>query len=201
MKGAVTTQQAKIRSWQVSFSDLLTILLTFFILLVSMSDVSLDRIREASSAAADAFGSTSSDERQAALIRSINGIDGLKAKVAPNGVSVTLQEKLLYRSGSADIIHKDVLKRLGDKIKPVGGMIRVEGHTDNVPVTGGSFDSNWELSTKRAVNVVVFLAAECGIDAQKLSAAGYADSRSIASNETPEGRASNRRVNIIISLQ
>jgi chemotaxis protein MotB len=114
---------------------------------------------------------------------------------------VVLPEKLLYQSGSADIVHKEALKKLGEKLKAAGGTLRVEGHTDNVPFGHGPFPSNWELSTQRAVNVVKFLAEDCGMDPLTLSAAGYADSRSIATNDTPEGRALNRRVNIIISLQ
>jgi chemotaxis protein MotB len=194
-------RELKVRSWQLSFNDLLTILLTFFILLVSMSNINMDRIRAASSAAAAAFGAGKMDEKQAALIRSLNTIPGVEVQAAGSGVSVVLPESFLYQSGSAEIIRKDVLRTLGDKLKAAGGSIRVEGHTDNIPIAHGSFPSNWELSTQRAVNVVKYLADVCGMNPQKLSAAGYADSRSIASNDTPEGRARNRRVNIIISLQ
>lgn len=201
MKRKDRTKELKVRSWQMSFNDLLTILLTFFILLVSMSNINMDRIREASSAATEAFGATSMDQKQSELIRSLNTVEGIKVQTAGTGISVVLPESFLYQSGSADIIRKDALKTLSDKIKTAGGSIRVEGHTDNVPVAHGPFPSNWELSTQRAVNVVKYLTEACGMDPQKLSAAGYADSRSIASNDTPEGRALNRRVNIIISLQ
>jgi chemotaxis protein MotB len=86
-------------------------------------------------------------------------------------------------------------------LRATPGQIRVEGHTDSVPIIGGLFPSNWELSTQRAVNVVKFLIAECGMDPAALSAAGYAESKSVATNETTEGRALNRRVNIILSLK
>lgn len=185
----------------MSFIDLLTILLTFFILLASMSNINMDRIREASLAAVEAFGTKKTDDQQVELLQSINAVGGIKAQASGKNIYVVLPDSLLYGSGSADIIHKDALKTLGDKLKATGGTIKVEGHTDNVPIARGPFSSNWELSTQRAVNVVKFLADECGIDPAKLSAAGYADSRSIASNDTSEGRALNRRVNIIISLQ
>jgi chemotaxis protein MotB len=94
-----------------------------------------------------------------------------------------------------------MLRHLGQKLKTVAGSIRVEGHTDSIPVSNGYFPSNWDLSTQRAVNVVKFLANECGIDPQNLSAAGYADSRPVASNDSPEGRALNRRVNMIVSFK
>lgn len=201
MKKEDRTKDTKARTWQMSFVDLLTILLTFFILLASMSNMNMDRIREASLAAAEAFGAHKMDQKQAELLDSLNSVGGIKAQASGSSVYVVLPGSLLYDSGSANIIRRNALKALGDKLKTAGGTIKVEGHTDNVPIAHGPFSSNWDLSTQRAVNVVKFLTDECGIDPAKLSAAGYADSRSIASNETPEGRALNRRVNIIISLQ
>jgi chemotaxis protein MotB len=93
----------------------------------------------------------------------------------------------------------EILSRIGRHLATAGGSIRIEGHTDSIPVRNDQFPSNWELSTQRAVNVVKFLISECGIDPRRLSAAGYGDSRPLASNDTPEGRAVNRRVNINIS--
>jgi flagellar motor protein MotB len=127
MKGPDRTRELKVRTWQMSFNDLLTILLTFFILLVSMSNINMDRIREASSAAAEVFGSGNMEQKQAELIRSLNTVEGVKVQVAGSGVSAILPESFLYHSGSAEIIRKDTLKMLGDKIKSAGGSIRVEG--------------------------------------------------------------------------
>jgi chemotaxis protein MotB len=125
----------------------------------------------------------------------------VKTYIVEGGVSVVLSESLLYLSGSADIIHKDMLKHLGEALKGAGGEIRVEGHTDAIPIASGLFPSNWELSTQRAVNIVKFLVGECGMDPAIFSAAGYADSKPVATNESPEGRSLNRRVNIILSLK
>jgi len=76
--------------------------------------------------------------------------------------------------------------------------IRVEGHTDNWPIRGGRYASNWELSSARALEVVKYLSAVSGVEEGKFSALGYGEFRPITSNETPEGRSKNRRVEIFI---
>jgi chemotaxis protein MotB len=75
--------------------------------------------------------------------------------------------------------------------------LSVEGHTDNVPISG-RFPSNWELSTARATTVLRELIEHHGIPADRLQAAGYADERPVASNDTPDGRAANRRVELVV---
>jgi len=189
------------RTWQVSFNDLLTILLTFFILLVAVSEINVNKVQDVSLSAAEVFGSNKNEAQQGMLIQSIGSMDGINVHPVNGGISIILPESLVYQSGSADIIHKDMLRELGRKLKTVTGSIRVEGHTDSIPVSNGTFPSNWELSIQRAVNVVKFLASECGIDPRNLSAAGYADSRPVVSNASAEGRALNRRVNVIVSLK
>lgn len=188
----------------MSFNDLLTVLLTFFILLVSISSVNLGKVQDLSISAAAAFGtvkSARSQSDQSELLHTLGAWNGIEAQTVPGGISVVLPEEMIYRSGSAELIDKELLSRIGAKLRRVDGAIRIEGHTDNVPVSGGPFPSNWELSVQRAVNVVKFLSAECGLAPERLSAAGYADSRPVASNDTPAGRAKNRRVNIIISAK
>lgn len=189
------------RTWQMSFNDLLTILLTFFILLVAVSDINVNKVQDVSSSATDVFGMTKYEDQQSLLMKAISAVDGIDVHPVKGGVSIVLAESLVYQSGSADIIHKDMLRQLGQKLKTAMGSIRIEGHTDSKPVTNDAFPSNWELSSQRAVNVVKFLVNECGIDPRNLSAAGYADSRPVASNDSPEGRALNRRVNMIVSLK
>jgi chemotaxis protein MotB len=189
------------RTWQMSFNDLLTVLLTFFILLVAVSDINVNKVQDVSSSAADIFGMKKNEDQQSLLIKTISSVDGVDVHPVKGGISIVLAESLVYQSGSSEIIHKDMLRQLGQKLTTVKGSIRVEGHTDSIPVTNDSFPSNWELSSQRAVNVVKFLVNECGIDPRNLSAAGYADSRPVASNDSPEGRALNRRVNVIVSLK
>jgi chemotaxis protein MotB len=109
-----------------------------------------------------------------------------------------LTDSLLFPSGSATLYPQgqpllgEIAQLLNvDQVHPIA----VEGNTDDVPITGGAFPSNWELSTARASTVVRFLIAK-GVAGQRLSAVGYADMRPIASNATPQGRARNRRVDI-----
>jgi len=76
----------------------------------------------------------------------------------------------------------------------------VEGHTDSLPISNARFSSNWELSTARATSVLSLLLERHGVLPERLSAAGYAEFRPIASNATPEGRARNRRVDVVLLL-
>ncbi len=122
--------------------------------------------------------------------------------VEPRGLVIrVLTDSLLFPSGSATLDPKaqpllvEVAGLLNvDTVHP----ITVEGNTDNAPIVGGSiFPSNWELSTARASMVVRSLISE-GVNPERLSAAGYADLRPIASNASPAGRALNRRVEIVL---
>jgi chemotaxis protein MotB len=194
-------RKIEVRTWQMSFNDLLTVLLTFFILLVSASDISVNKIQDLSLSVAEVFGYVQNNDSRTLLIQAIGHANGINARPIEGGVSIVLPESLVYPSGSAEILHKDLIRGVGRQLKTVAGSILVEGHTDSVPVANKSFSSNWDLSAQRAVNVVKFLVDECGILPEKLSAAGYADSRPIASNDSSEGRAQNRRVNLIVSLK
>lgn len=185
----------------MSFNDLMTILLTFFILLFSVSAIGVDRVQQVSSEAASSFGAAEGEGPGTALIAALGSVPGAHAYRTAGGIAVRLSEAMLFASGSAEIIHPETLRALGEKLAAAAGAIRVEGHTDALPVANRLFPSNWELSTQRAVNTVKFLVGECGVAPRRLSAAGYGDSRPLASNATPEGRAVNRRVNIIIALQ
>ncbi len=111
-----------------------------------------------------------------------------------------LTDSLLFTSGSATLeSHGDPLLTEIAALLNVNHVhpIAVEGNTDNVPITGGAFPSNWELSTARASSVVRFLIAK-GVNSQRLSAVGYAEQHPIATNSTPAGRALNRRVEIVL---
>lgn len=114
-------------------------------------------------------------------------------------ITIRLGEGVLFDEGSA-IIKADSKKALDiliAELKKNDKQIRVEGHSDNLPVKGGKYSSNWELSSARAVNILSYMMSN-GIDKKRLSAAGYADNMPVATNDTQEGRAKNRRVDIII---
>jgi chemotaxis protein MotB len=120
------------------------------------------------------------------------------------GLIITLLSDNFFEQGSADLNINEIretLLRLADFFKSAemkNRRFRIEGHTDNAPVAENSkYLSNWELSSERAINVLHYL-ADYGVDENQFSVAGYADTRPKFSNDTPESRAYNRRVDIII---
>jgi len=126
-------------------------------------------------------------------------------KAIQEKISVTFVDRILFKSGRATITTegKNVLKKVGDKLMNVRDRtIRVIGHTDNVPmrrVYRYKFPTNWELSAARAATVVRYFQHEIGLDPKDMEAVGQSFYDPIASNDTEEGRALNRRVNIIIA--
>ncbi len=119
-------------------------------------------------------------------------------------LSVTLVDKILFPSGQANITSGgvQVLKRVGKTLKTTSGkVIRVEGHTDTIPISSNlvdKFPTNWELSTARATNVVRFLQDDIGIAGNRLQAVGMSEYHPVASNKTREGRSQNRRIEIAL---
>ena len=116
-------------------------------------------------------------------------------------LTVKMKDKILFASGSATIGKEGLaaLAKVAEALRGVQGkVIRVEGHTDNVPVGAGPWASNWELSTARALAVVRAL-QDRGVDPTKLAAAGYGEYQPIAPNDTPEGRSLNRRIEIVLA--
>jgi chemotaxis protein MotB len=127
-------------------------------------------------------------------------ISELKGKLTVNVV-----DKILFDSGKADLKPAGikVLQQIGDILNSaVDKNIQVEGHTDNVPISGGlaaRYPSNWELSTARATTVLHFLQDKVGVSGERLSAVGYGEYQPISSNATAEGRAENRRIQIVLT--
>lgn len=119
-------------------------------------------------------------------------------------LTINMVDRVLFDSGQAQVkpAGVKVLKQVGDVLNKISDkQIRIEGHTDNVPISTklqDKFKTNWELSTARATTVVRYLIDHGGVDRQYLSAVGYADTRPIASNESEEGRSSNRRIEIVL---
>jgi chemotaxis protein MotB len=115
------------------------------------------------------------------------------------GVSVEINASVLFASGEAQLNPGavTVLRAVAHVLAPTEFAVIVEGHTDNTPIATAQYPSNWELSAMRASSVVR-LFVEAGVAAPRLTATGYAEQRPVAANETPEGRARNRRVAIMI---
>jgi chemotaxis protein MotB len=114
-------------------------------------------------------------------------------------VEVEIQTDILFGSGAASLspMATGVLVQLADAIKPFNNPVRVEGHTDNVPINTVAFPSNWELSAARAAKVVQ-LFSKHGVDPNRLTVIGVGENRPLQTNDTPEGRNANRRVVLVI---
>ncbi len=119
----------------------------------------------------------------------------------PRGVRLSLGATMLFEPGDRRVRDsaREALALLGDALGRVGGEVVIEGHTDDTPVRGGTYRSNWELSTARATEVLEILVEAHGIPPRRMSAAGYGEYRPAASNATDAGRALNRRIDVVIS--
>lgn len=125
-----------------------------------------------------------------------------QVEVISAGDSVTLRisDKILFSSGKADLENsgQDLVKNLSAILAKSGGVISIEGHTDNLPISTSAYASNWELSAARATMVLRQLVS-LGLPANRLRAIAYADTKPVKDNSSPDGRAANRRVELVIS--
>lgn len=155
---------------------------------------------------------------QSAIARKDNALKNLLGKVrnalknfnpdeltvsSKNGkIYVSLSEKLLFKSGRVDVDQKgkQALGKLAEVLKKNKDIdIQIEGHTDNIPIRTGRYRDNWDLSVLRATSIVQILTKDYEVDAEILTPAGKGDTTPVASNKTKEGRAKNRRIEIVLS--
>ena len=117
----------------------------------------------------------------------------------PKGLAMRLNDRALFDLGAAEVSSgaEKLLRNIGDIIAKTKYQIRIEGHTDDLPIRTVRYPSNWELSTARAVNVLRFLQQQSRIAPQRLSAVGFGQYQPLYPNDTPAHRARNRRVEII----
>ena len=116
-------------------------------------------------------------------------------------IMISLSAANSFRSGYAELQtgFLDTLRNVGESVANVGGQVQVSGHTDNIPIAFSErFDSNWDLSAARAAAVADFFFANNGIDNQRVSVFGYADTKPVSDNDSAAGRAQNRRIEILI---
>ncbi len=211
-------------AWMVTYGDMMTLLLTFFVLIVSMSSIEQVKFKAAISSIQDGMGmwpnsqgmmqklqldeqikqATETQEMIEDLVETLEQL-GMEQAVeiynTPNGVRMIIADPMLFESGSA--ILQDRFKILLGKIAEIINRlkydeIRVEGHTDNVPINTPKYPSNWELSAGRALTVTRYMAFQGHVKPENLSAVGYGEFRPRESNDTPAGRAKNRRVEIFL---
>lgn len=198
--------------WLISYADLVTLLLALFIVMYGASDYERAHKIATSFSAENAGGSgvlpgseTPENERaKFADTLSSNPLLMQKAKIRQTkaGLTVSFSEAGVFAPGDASLGDEAqvLIKTLAENLQKTDSMIRVEGHTDSVPISNARYSSNWELSTARAGNVLQKL-VEDGIAPERLSAAGYGGFQPVADNATAEGRAQNRRVDVVILNQ
>ena len=204
-------------SWLVTFNDMVTLIMTFFILILAMSDMDAMKIGKITRSLHETFGFKSAHNQDVLMVHGQSGengagnikkeqeLSGLEIEIASlpgtdvrrdaGGVTVTMEEKALFDQGSATL-KKDsqrILMSLVSILKKNEMLIHVEGHTDSQPIASTLFPSNWDLSVARAVSVIMFL-EESGIVANRLSVVGYGDTKPVMENQDSYGQQKNRRV-------
>ncbi len=214
--------------WLATFADLMSLLLTFFILIVSFSSIQQVEFQKAMGSLKGALGILKSKRALLALstvknpeiqfhklsmiwekvpeimqlLKKMDIEDGVKVETLPDAVKFTFDDNLLFDSGRARLKPKlfPVLKKIVEMVKEFDGTILIEGHTDNVPIRTPRYPSNWELSAARAINVLHYF-ENMGVKRENLACVGYADTRPLVPNTTPENRAKNRRVELYVKFK
>jgi chemotaxis protein MotB len=124
----------------------------------------------------------------------------IRLHLTSRGLVITLEEKAFFASGD-DAIYPNAypsIERVAKIIAELPNAVRLEGHTDSIPIYTARFKNNWELSTARSIALLQLFEMKYGLDSKRFAVAGYAQNLPVASNETEEGRARNRRVEIVI---
>lgn len=215
-------------SWLTTYSDMVTLLLCFFVLLFSFSEVDAEKFRSIMSSFQGGTGvldgGTTIDiplnpieddlDVESELNDLVEYLDNyvntlglgerISIEVEERGIVVRFMDNVFFDSGKDDIKPEslEILKSVAEILNReefVDRQIKVEGHTDSDPIIrSAKFPTNWELSSARATNVLRYLVENESIAAQRISSSGYSFYRSIAPNDTPENKAKNRRVDIVI---
>jgi chemotaxis protein MotB len=224
-------EHENLERWLITYSDLITLLLAFFIMMYTFSKQDAQKYQEVSehlksiftgksvltggSGPASGSGptniaiktSTNSDAVRRELeneVRSMAEWTDPEKKISvfkdERGIVIRIMDKAFFNEGKADL--KGSAKYALDKIMPIISNnkkpVRIEGHTDNVPIRTNEFKSNWELSTRRATEVVRYLVEAHHFPPDRISASGFAEYHPITSNDTSENRSLNRRIEIIL---
>ena len=219
--------------WVVTFGDLMSLLMCFFVLLLSFSEMDRNKYRIVSGSMKNAFGiqrktpifdspkgqkMISREFDQAIILVKVQDLidpileeleeefqefkKSIDIEVDQNEVTIRMMGEATFDTGQAKLRKEFVplLLKIGEVLGKTRGEIIIAGHTDNVPLIGGQFKSNLGLSMARAGSVAEYLLKSTSIDPKKLSTMGFGKYRPLTSNDTPEGRKKNRRVEIIVSM-
>ena len=209
--------------WVISYADFITLLFAFFTTMYAISHVDMGKLERFTGSMKEAFKAQKTaqhitpiegikpihqesfqiEKDLKVLIQESGKIEGIRITIEEEGVRLSFSDTIIFESGSAEIKDdiKPLLNSILSLIKRTTNRIVIEGHTDNLPVKGSRYSSNWELSSARATSVLMYLLRDGSIDPSRFSVAGYGEYRPVAPNTTPEGRAKNRRVDIIFIVK
>lgn len=212
-------------SWMVTFSDLITLILVFFILLFSMSQIDLQKFKAAVDSIQKEGGGLQPDQtsiekkntspadakkqedQQDQLLKKVNTYikdNHLKAQMTAKrderGVVLVLQEAVLFDTGEAKVLKnaETLLHQIAVLLQTIPNDIQVEGHTDSRNISTYRYPSNWELSAARASGVIQYFTSKEKLPSKRFIAVGYADTKPVKDNKTNEHMKENRRVEIVI---
>ena len=199
--------------WLLTYGDMMTLLMTFFVLLFSMSTIDPVKLEQFSDSMGEALGKKTKSKKYSLaeiykdvvkVIEDENLQDQIQVETSERGVAIKIPSEISFGVGSADLDPRiyTILNKFEDMMMKSTYPIAIEGHTDNVPMRSAMFPSNWELSTSRAAQVVRYYIAR-GIPPDRFQAIGYADTRPRSpgasieeANSSPDRMAMNRRVEI-----
>lgn len=225
--------------WLLTYSDLITLLMIFFIVMYSISNVDSEKYNSLATSLNTSFNPTFSIVEGSGNHYIGNGLSNntgnsqflsnvspqttlsptqeienelrnyleahdltsqIDLHIEPQGLILSLNENVFFESGRAEIQpdYKKNILEIGEILNTFDNDVAIEGHTDNIPISNSRFKSNWELAAVRATNVVHLLIDEGHVAPNKLCATSYGEYRPIASNDTAEGRAKNRRIDIVL---
>lgn len=192
-------------TWLYSYADLMTQLLIFSILMLAvlgLRELNPELIKQTEQSKAEA-------KKAAELARAVEDLqeyvkrqgleDAMAIDRSADRMVIRMKSAILFRGGEAALTPgaKEIIDGLVPAIGRTANKLRIEGHTDDVPIATEQFPSNWELSTARAISVADRLAGG-GIDRSRLSVAGYAEFHPLVRNDNADARAQNRRVEIVV---
>ena len=209
--------------WMIPYADFVTLLFCFFTAMYAISNIDTSKLGKFVESMRTAFHITGSYGNSFSVIEGVQVVmpsnaelesdtkeilgplmsksqGGIDVKNDGRGVVISVGDRFFFETGSAQLRDgsRDVLDKIALALNMSPGMIRIEGHTDNIPISNERFPSNWELSAARAINVAKYFIEAHNILPGRISTTGYSSYKPVASNDLPAGRAKNRRVDIVL---
>ncbi len=254
MAGRKAAEAVGAPAWMATFADMMSLLLTFFILLLSFAEMDIVKFKDALGSIQESLGVMKASSSGDSMIPMHNSSMSINMSIAPppisrvlktqssscskaegsagsesvdtnkeivadltsaidamkleeeiqientnRGVVMRVKGRMFFNPGTAELKldSHPIFQTISELMRKFPKEIAIEGHTDNVPTNGGKYANNWELSTARAFTALKFLQEYEGIEINRIHIAGFGDTKPLASNETPEGRSENRRVEFV----